>query len=198
MDVKSGLLIVSASALVFVTTGCAQSPTAPSGAGEAAESALFAVGDSSGLAARPGKAFCDYPDVQVTATANGSVMDGSAAVFGGAFSGVHRDGTMAGTVAISVTVQNVLRNRALELVHEHTLTLPDGAFTYAGRSLLRPVSGQPASYQLRERLPVTGGTKIFLDAQGELRLDGVYDRTSGVMQYRLTGEICRTGLVPIE
>jgi hypothetical protein len=197
---KSTLQIVSASTLGLLAIACSNSPTAPSAASGASDSALSALDGTSsldrGLAARPGKEFCEYPDIQVSATAGGPVADGSA-VLAGSFSGMHRLGTMEGHVAIAVSAQHVLRNRQLEVLHEHTLTLPDGGFTAAARSLLRPIKGRPGSYQLRERLPITGGTLMFLDAQGELRLDGTYDRTSGTMQYRLTGEICRTGLVPI-
>jgi hypothetical protein len=201
MAVKSTLHIVSALTLGLVTIGCGSSPTAPSAAGNVSDSALFAIDGSSqdrGLAARPDNQFCEYPDLQVSAAADEPALDGTTAWLAGSFSGVHRFGTMDGTVAIAVTQQHVLRNRQLEIVHEHTLTLPDGAFTAAGRSLLRAVHGQPGTYQLRERLPITSGTKIFLDARGELRLDGTFDRNSGSMQYRLTGEICRTGIVPIE
>jgi hypothetical protein len=198
---KSMLQIVSASTLGLLAIACGSSPTAPSAPSGASDSALSALNGSSsldrGLAARPGKEFCEYPDIQVSATAGGPLADVSAAVLAGSFSGVHRLGTMDGYVAIAVSAQHVLRNRQLEVLHEHTLTLPDGAFTAAGRSLLRPIAGKPGSYQLRDRLPITAGTLMFLDAQGELRLDGTYDRTSGTMQYRLTGEICRTGLVPI-
>jgi hypothetical protein len=199
MAVKSTLQIVSALTLVLVTIACGSSPTAPSTTSGVSESAQFGFGESSspgGSAVRPGGEFCEYPDVQVSATAGGPLIDGSSgAVLGGAFSGAHRYGTMEGTVAIAISSQHVLRNRQLEVVHAHTLTLADGAFTASGRSLLRPVAGQPGSYQLRDRLPITAGTKIFLDAQGELRLEGTYDRNTGSMQYRLTGEICRTGRV---
>jgi hypothetical protein len=202
MAVRSTLQIVAAVTFGLVGIGCGSSPTTPSAAPGVAQSSLFAFGDGSSnsgaLAARPGKQFCYYPDLQVSATAGDPVFDGPAALLVGSFSGVHRYGTMDGSVAISVSTQNVLRNRQLEIVHEHTLTLADGAFIAGGRSLLRPLSDRSGRYQLRERLPVTGGTKIFLDAQGELHLDGTYDRTSGTMQYRLTGEICRTGLLPVE
>ena len=198
---KSALQIVSASTLGLLAIACGSSPTGPSASSGAAESALSALDGSSsldrGLAARPGNQFCEYPDIQVNATAGGPTAEGSAAVLAGSFSGVHRLGTMDGSVAISVSGHHLLRNRQLEIVHEHTLTLADGAFTVAGRSLLRPIAGQPGSYQLRERLPITAGTMIFLDAEGVLRLAGTYNRTSGSMQYRLTGEICRTGRVPI-
>jgi hypothetical protein len=202
MAVRLTLQIVPALAFGLVALGCGSSPTAPSASPGVAESALFAFGDGSStngtLAARPGRQFCEYPDLQVSASVEGGVLDGGPALLVGSFSGVHRYGTMAGSVAVDVSTQHVLRNRHLEIMHQHTLTLADGAFIAAGRSLLRPLSNRSGGYRLRARLPVTGGTKIFLDAQGELHLDGIFDRTSGTMQYRLTGEICRTGLVPVE
>jgi hypothetical protein len=198
---KSTLQILSVSTLGVLAIACGSSPTAPSPTNGVSDSALMAFEGSSsldrGIAAKPGNRFCEYPDLQVNATAGGPLLDDVATVFVGGFSGVHRYGTMDGAVSIAMATQHVLRNRHLEIVHDHTFTLADGAFTAAGRSLLRPVSGQPWTYRLRERLPITAGTKIFLDAQGELRLDGTYNRISGSMQYRLTGEICRTGRVPI-
>jgi len=192
--VKPTLQIIGASAVVAFAIGCGSSPTSPSAASPVASPAAFDSTPRSTLLARPGSSdLCDYPDLQVTASIGGAALEGQAAMLGGSFTGVHRYGTMDGTVLVAVSNAVVLRNRHLEVTQEHTFTLAEGTFTGATWSMLRAVNGQSGAYRLNERLPITGGTKMFLNAQGELRLDGIYDRNAGAMQYRVTGQVCRTG-----
>jgi hypothetical protein len=197
--VKPTLQGIGALTIVVFAVGCGSSPTSPSAASPVASPPSLDSTPRSTLLARPGSQdFCEYPDLQVTASAVGATLDGQAAILGGSFTGVHRYGTMDGTVLVTVFKPIVLRNRQLELTQEHTFTLAEGTFTGATRSMIRSVSRQSGAYRLNERLPITGGTRLYLDAQGELRVDGIYDRNTGVMQYRVTGQVCRTGDLSID
>jgi hypothetical protein len=177
-------VLLSATVVSLTSLACGQHPSNPVGPSPlAVTEPAAATSIETPLKLNPSDR-CDYPDLRVVVLRT----EPGTATFSGSFDGTHKGGTMSG----SATVTMAPLSDARMISQQHAYQLPDGVFAAEGDATLTAIHGS-TSYHLRDRLTITGGTRLFQGATGELRADGTYDPVNGTMIYTLRGRLCRTG-----
>jgi hypothetical protein len=177
-------VLLSATVVSLTSLACGQHPSNPVGPSSPAVTELGpATSIETTLKLTPSD-LCDYPDLRVIVLRT----EPGSATFGGSFDGTHKGGTMSGSAAVTMPP---LRSARI-VPQQHAYQLPEGTFAAEGDATLTRIQGS-TSYHLRDRLTITGGTRLFQGATGELRVDGTYDPVIGTMIYSLRGRLCRTG-----